>query len=66
MKHRDFDVVVIGGGHAGSEAVHAVSRAGGRAALVTLKRESIGVMSCNPAIGRGEAGHIVYPQQQHD
>ncbi|MCG3180578.1 MAG: tRNA uridine 5-carboxymethylaminomethyl modification enzyme MnmG [Phycisphaerae bacterium] len=47
----DFDVIVIGGGHAGTEAASAVSRSGGRCALVTLRADRIGTMSCNPAVG---------------
>lgn len=59
MKHSDFDVVVIGGGHAGTEAAHAAARMGVRTALITLTREGIGVMSCNPAIGGLGKGHLV-------
>ena len=58
MKHL-FDVIVIGAGHAGSEAAYAVARAGGSVALVTKKRDQIGVMSCNPAIGGLGKGHLV-------
>ena len=59
MKHSDFDVVVIGGGHAGTEAAHAAARMGVRTALITLTRDGIGVMSCNPAIGGLGKGHLV-------
>ena len=59
MKQSRFDVVVIGGGHAGCDAAHAAARMGSKTALVTLTKESIGVMSCNPAIGGLGKGHLV-------
>jgi tRNA uridine 5-carboxymethylaminomethyl modification enzyme len=56
---REFDIVVIGGGHAGVEAAHAAARLGAASALVTLRRDVIAQMSCNPAIGGVGKGQIV-------
>ncbi|MDB5713090.1 MAG: mnmG [Sphingomonadales bacterium] len=55
----NFDVIVIGGGHAGVEAAAAAARMGCRVALVSFTLESIGMMSCNPAIGGLGKGHLV-------
>lgn len=55
----DIDIVIIGGGHAGVEAGLAAARMGCRVLLVTMSRESIGRMSCNPAIGGTAKGHLV-------
>lgn len=54
-----FDVIVIGGGHAGCEAASAAARMGARTALISFDRSKIGAMSCNPAIGGLGKGHLV-------
>lgn len=56
---RDYDVIVIGGGHAGTEAAAAAARRGARVALISFDASKIGAMSCNPAIGGLGKGHLV-------
>src|SRR5690242_8790342 len=56
---RDYDIIVIGGGHAGAEAAWAASKLGARVAMITLDPSKIGQMSCNPAIGGLAKGQMV-------
>ena len=57
---QSFDVIIIGGGHAGIEAAHAAAKMGSRTLLITLDLKKIGLMPCNPSIGGVGKGHITY------
>src|SRR5947208_4761217 len=57
--HSDYDIIVIGGGHAGAEAAWSASRLGARVALISMDPSRIGQMSCNPAIGGLAKGQMV-------
>src|ERR1700761_7541471 len=59
MQTGRYDIIVIGGGHAGAEAAWAASRLGAKVALVTMDETKIGAMSCNPAIGGLAKGQMV-------
>jgi tRNA uridine 5-carboxymethylaminomethyl modification enzyme len=59
MAQDDFDIIVVGGGHAGCEAAAAAARMGATVALVSMRSDMIGAMSCNPAIGGLGKGHLV-------
>jgi tRNA uridine 5-carboxymethylaminomethyl modification enzyme len=58
MKTNDFDCIVIGAGHAGVEAAHAAAKNGAKTCLMTISRDTIAKMSCNPAVGDLGKGQI--------
>ena len=55
----EYDIIVVGGGHAGAEAAHAAAKMGSKTLLVTMNLQAIGQMSCNPAMGGIAKGQIV-------
>lgn len=57
--NEDFDIIVIGSGHAGSEACYACARMGKKTLLLTLNLDSIGFLACNPSIGGTAKGQLV-------
>ena len=59
MKHQKYDIIVVGGGHAGAEASLAAARLGNKTLLITMDKDKISTMSCNPAIGGLAKGHLV-------
>lgn len=59
MSDYDFDIVIVGGGHAGTEAAVVINRLGMKAALVTMDKNKLALMSCNPAVGGVGKGHLV-------
>ena len=59
IMNKQYDVIIVGGGHAGTEAASAAARMGAKTALITMQRDKIGEMSCNPAIGGLGKGHLV-------
>jgi len=63
---REFDIIVVGGGHAGTEAAAAAARLGASVALVSFRRDQIGAMSCNPAMGGLGKGHLIREVDAYD
>ena len=59
VKQKFYDVVILGGGHAGVEAAAAASKIGAKTALITFSRKDLGAMSCNPAMGGLGKGHLI-------